>query len=559
MTIPIFLTNIIRKRKDIPFNLVFFMFATFIIGCGFTHFMGMVVAFYPMYKLELIIKIITAIISLCTASYLFKVMPLVLKWKNPFELAKKDQQYQDILDAAYSAVFLADKNFNITYVNKKVKEIFGWEIKEIIGKNVQILIPKRYINAHVKGIEEYLKTGKGKIINKNVEIFALKKDKTEFPVLITLTVFGDSFLAFIMDLTLEKSLKQSKEYFNQLVAGIQDYAILRLDEQGYIKSWNEGLKRICGYDKDEVINKHFSIFYNLDDRNNNWPNKELRLAKSKGKFEDEGIRVKKDETEFWANVLITAIYDEDGNFNGFLNITQDITERKEKEKIKLLNETLTKVNEELEKFAYIASHDLQDPLRTANAYIKLLEKKYTNNEAKEYVKVIVDANRRMQELVSSLLDYARKIAEPLNLKRIDCNKLLDMVQEDLSELISKTKTNIIIEKLPSVMAGEPQLKQVFQNLIQNAIKYTYGRMPEIKINSTSDGNSWLFTVQDNGCGISTEDIEKLFVLYRRIRKDEKGIGFGLATCKKIIEKHNGKIWVTSIVGEGSTFYIKLPK
>ncbi len=228
-----------------------------------------------------------------------------------------------------------------------------------------------------------------------------------------------------------------------------------------------------------------------------------------------------------------------------------------------MTEQLVLSNKELEQFAYIASHDLQEPLRTISNYVELFREKYKgklDENADKYLDPVYRATRRMQQLIRDVLDYST-IGTDKKIIKIDCNKILGEVLHDMEALTKEANAEIIAGKLP-VMNGYAEIRSVFQNLISNAVKFRKSDTPMvIRIHSLMGNNEWLFAVQDNGIGINQIYYERIFTIFQRLhsRKEYAGTGIGLAHCKKIVELHGGKIWVESEPGRGSTFYFTIPK
>jgi len=216
----------------------------------------------------------------------------------------------------------------------------------------------------------------------------------------------------------------------------------------------------------------------------------------------------------------------------------------------------------LEQFAYIASHDLQEPLRTINSFIYLFKKEYQGNldeNADVYIEHMVTASTRMQDLIIGLLEYSRT-GKSSEKEQINCNLLMDEIIEDLRLVISDTDSKIIYDKLPTISGYRVELKQLFQNLLSNAIKFINKNMsPEIDITVVAIDNFWRFSFKDNGIGIDKNYLNEIFIVFQRLhsRSDFPGSGIGLAHCKRIVELHGGKIWADSEPGNGSTFYFTL--
>ena len=246
-----------------------------------------------------------------------------------------------------------------------------------------------------------------------------------------------------------------------------------------------------------------------------------------------------------------------------LEMDIDITERKKAEEmLKLKVEELKRSNEELEQFAYISSHDLQEPLRMITSYLQLLQRKYQGNlddTADKYINFSIDGAARMQNLIIDFLEYSRVSTVDDEPESIDCEFILNKVLSDIKAVIKENKATISHDTLPEVMVDSNQLGQVFQNLILNGIKFCSEDAPKIHIAADRKANELVFSVQDNGIGIDPQYSERIFEIFKRLHKrvEYSGTGIGLAICKKIVERHGGCIWVESELGKGSTFYFTL--
>lgn len=290
-----------------------------------------------------------------------------------------------------------------------------------------------------------------------------------------------------------------------------------------------------------------------------------------------------DGREAWALTTKVPLRNREGKIIGTMGISRDITERRraeeelQKYKIHLEEvvaartaelaqrvEELARSNADLEVFAYVASHDLQEPLRMVASYTKLLERRYKgklDSDADEFIGFAVDGAKRMQTLIQDLLSYSRITRKGQSLQSTEANVACDTALENLRTLIEESRAVVNVGPLPTVLADAAQLAQLLQNLIGNAIKYGNAHGPEIHVAARLNGDHWVFSVQDNGIGIESQYFERIFQMFQRLHTRERysGTGIGLAICRRIVERHGGKIWVESQPGQGSTFLFTIPR
>ncbi len=269
--------------------------------------------------------------------------------------------------------------------------------------------------------------------------------------------------------------------------------------------------------------------------------------------------------KIYAEVSASPIKDENGNVVQVVHVSRDITDRKraEEERERLLSD-IARSNKELEQFAYVASHDLQEPLRMVSSYVQLLEKKYKgrlDEKADKYMQFAVDGAQRMQKLIEALLDYSRIATRGAEFRSVNTNDIFSQAVSNLEASITESHALITKDDLPTISGDETQLIQLFQNLIGNAIKYRKPETaPSVNISAGKDRQGWTFSVSDNGIGIEPRHFDQIFQIFQRLhaRGEYPGTGIGLAICKRIVERHHGRIWVKSSPGEGATFFFTIP-
>jgi PAS domain S-box-containing protein len=356
------------------------------------------------------------------------------------------------------------------------------------------------------------------------------------------------------------------DQFRRLVLAVRDYAIFMLDPEGHVSTWNAGAENIKGYTAAEVIGRHFSLFYTDADRERDHPGDELRIAAQTGRFEEEGWRVRKDGSYFWANVTLTAIRDDDGTLLGYAKVTRDLSSRRAAdEALRGANEQLARTNRELDRFAAVAAHDLQEPLRTVAGFGDLLAGRYAgalDEQGLAYLSQITGAIRRMQSLVDDLLGFA-KAGEPLQpATTVAVEDALRTVLAGLDARISETGAEIVGELEPGlgVCAHTRDLESVLGNLLSNAVKFAGADEPRVVVRGRRVGGEVRIEVADNGIGIDPAYRPRLFRPFQRLHSagDYPGTGLGLAIAQRVVERSGGAIGVDSTAGEGSTFWFTLP-
>ena len=479
----------------------------------------------------------------------------------------------DIVDSSDDAIIGEDLNGIILTWNKGAEKIYGYSAHEMIGKHIFTLTPPSEQEEISKFMEE---VKKGRKVA-HYEAQRTKKDGTIVDILVTLSpiknvngeITGISLI--VRDITerkkAERALAESEEKLNATIESSPDSIITADLDLNIVSSNQAALDMYGASSSDELIGLNALELVDPKDRQKLIEATKVALIEKKSVTLELNSVTIDDKKAFPVEISGNSIRDAESNPIGFVAITKNITERKnaEKERETLIGE-LERSNQELQQFAYIASHDLQEPLRTISSFTQLLARRYKgqiDKDADEFIDFIVDGTNRMQAMIKDLLQYSRVQTRGEEFKPTDVQNALDKALFNLKITIDENNAEITHDKLPVVIADEKQLIQLFQNLIGNAIKFRKpDEKPKIHILSKKDekNNEYILGVSDNGIGMDQQYAGRIFELFQRLhtRDEYKGTGIGLAVAKKIVERHGGKIWVESEPGIGSTFYFTIP-
>ena len=353
-------------------------------------------------------------------------------------------------------------------------------------------------------------------------------------------------------------IQQSEELFRILFysSPIGTYII----QDGDFQLVNHGLARILGYEEDELIGRPSLSFVLAEDRDAVRENA-VRMLKGGCSLGYEFRVVNKQAKIKWVMETVVPIYYR--TKRATLGSLIDVTERKQmEERLKQITAELQHSNTELEQFAYVISHDLQEPLRMVSSYTQLLAKRYSDklgNDADEFIAYAVDGSKRMQSLLHDLLEYSRVGTHGKPFSLVNCEHIVEQAIANLKIAIEECEASVSYDVLPTIMGDEGQLVRLFQNLISNAIKFRREEAPQVHISAKRMNYIVTFSVKDNGIGIDPQHSQSIFEIFRRLHTIEEypGTGMGLAICKKIVERHGGHISVQSQPGQGSTFYFSV--
>jgi PAS domain S-box-containing protein len=426
------------------------------------------------------------------------------------------------------------------------------------------------------------------------ELTYVRKDGSRFPAIVSVTALRDAeeriigYLLIGTDNTARKlaeeergkldrekkrlltELEHSAERSRLLIDGVRDYALYTLDPEGRVTSWNTGAERIKGYKEEEVIGKHFSMFYEQKDVDAGWPALELKRAAETGRCEEERLRVRKGGSAFWASVIITSLRSPEGELRGFAKITRDITTRKEADlALRTYMARLQRSNEELQEFAMIASHDLQEPLRKVQMFGDRLKQDFAENlglSGQDYINRMQSAASRGQTLIEGLLAYSRVTTKAQPPVLVDLRAVATEVAGDLEARIAQVGGTLEIGPLPTIEADPLQMRQVLQNVLGNALKFHRAEAPPVvritatRVELEGARAGWQIAIADNGIGFDEKYLDRIFKLFQRLheRGVYEGTGMGLAISRKIVERHQGTITARSTPGRGTTMLVTLP-
>lgn len=343
-------------------------------------------------------------------------------------------------------------------------------------------------------------------------------------------------------------------------------AVVIVDRDGIIRIANDQAEKLFGYSRDELLESPVDRLVPHVLREAHAAHRQRYLADARTRPMGIGLDLRarrKDGSEIPVEISLSPLQLNDGR-HLVIAIVRDITDRHEwEEALARRSAELEQSNAELQQFAYVASHDLQEPLRMVVSFLQLLKKRYVgklDSEADEFINFAVDGGIRMQQLIQDLLTYSRVGGRDLALEAVDTATVVDDVVLELRPTIEESRARVTRGRLPKVTADPLQLGRVFQNLIANGLKFHGEKAPRVHVDAEALADTWLFSVKDNGIGIPPDQFDRIFRIFQRLHSQSEypGTGIGLAICKRIVERHSGRIWVESAAGEGTTFYFTIP-
>lgn len=480
-------------------------------------------------------------------------------------LRSRTAELESLLANAPIGFAFFDREHRFVRINRALAEINGIPEQASVGKTLRELLP---VNAASVDpiIDQVFQTGhpvESEIAGETPRLPGITRHWLTgfFPVFATATA-PLAVGAYVVEITERKRAEEAMARLAAIVEGAED-AIFSEDLNGIIQTWNAGAEKLYGYSSGDVIGKHVSLLVPEENRGELEEMTQKMRAGVQGHFET--VRVTKSGRRIIASLTMSPIRDPAGRIIGVSKVVHDITSRKNTEKnLKETVRALERSNRELRQFAYVASHDLQEPLRNVTRYVELLSLRYRellDEKALRYVEFAVEGAARIHALINDLIAFSEVGAQIREFRPVSMQTVTEEAIDNLREMIEQNRAEVTLDQLPEVMGDRSHLVQLMQNLLGNAIKFRKKELPpRVRVAVRQENGEWRFGIQDNGIGIESDYFDKIFVIFQRLhpRSEYPGTGIGLAICRKIVEWHGGKIWVESTVGEGSTFYFTIP-
>ncbi len=477
-------------------------------------------------------------------------------------LSESESRLRRVLRSVPNGIVATDNTGTINFANSTMLAMLGYGIDEILSMTIDQVIPGLTILSANDATTRHLLV--------HHEWNAIDRNGKQIPVEVTLSpvsMLNDSgLLASVVDTTERRENEMAKEHLQKETQVILDSipaSVLFKDTQNQIIRVNQTAADLIGLPPNEIEGQHAREFF--DDHEQQYQD-DLSVIKSRQPRLGIVHLYASSQSEYrWARTDKIPIFDQGENLTGLLVVSYDITDlKKAQEALAIANTELQTSNDELAQFAYVASHDLQEPLRKITSFCELLKEDYgdqLDEEGQLFIQYIVGGAVRMRALIQDLLAYSGVDSKGRPSELMDLRLTVENVIDSLSRQIEDAQVTITMGDLPTVWAGKFQMEQLMQNLISNAIKYRSDTSPQVHVSTETQQDSWIISVRDNGIGIDPKYHDQIFGVFKRLHSLDAyaGTGIGLAICKRIVDRLSGRMWVESTVGEGSTFFVEIPR
>ncbi len=587
-SIPLQLLRIIRKRTDFPFNGMVALFGLFIFSCGATHLMGIWTLWFPHYGVEGIIKAVTAVASIGTAVALVGLSPKILALPSPSQLEQanrqlmreikdrerfekalreRERQLQLMVETVEGyAILSLDNEGRVTTWNHGAERIKGYSTEEISGKHFSAFYTPEDIQAGKPELALKAARDSGSYAE---ESWRLRKDGTRFLADVLITAVHDTagelqgYIKITRDVT---ERRKEQAHFQALLEAAPD-PIVVADQKGQIVLVNSQAEKQFGYQRDELLNQEVEKlipqrFHAAHKQDRSRYAGQPHTRPMGGNQELSALR--KDGTEFPVEIALSPLRTDDGLL--ITTIIRDVTERREAEhKLAERAEELARSNAELERFVYVSSHDLREPIRKILVFGGRLRNESQadiSDRGLHYLERMLSSATRMESLISDLLAYSRtQQSVPHRIEPVDLNKVATEAVDDLAALVEEVGARVEVGDMPTLEADPTQIRQLIQNLLGNALKFHRDEGQHVvKISGLTNATHCRFFVKDNGIGFDPDTAAQMFDVFKRLHSSVQyeGNGIGLSICRRIVERHGGKISARGKVGSGAVFEVELP-